>query len=103
MLSLIVLLTLRLGVKFSIRDVAILAVAMATLTQFRFYLFYMVVAAIAGAFTVGMRQFTAVSFLRQLLIIAACGVGTDLSGNHTNSELAVRLLRRFVCRATKPT
>jgi hypothetical protein len=74
MLSLAVLFTLRLGVKFSLRDVALLAVVLATLTMFRFYLFYMVVAAIAGAFTVGMREFTAISFIRQLLIIAAVGL-----------------------------
>ncbi len=74
MLSLIVLLTLRLGVKFNVRDIAILALAMATLTLFRFYLFYMVVAAIAGAFTVGMRQFSAAGFVRQLLIIVAVGM-----------------------------
>lgn len=80
MLSLIVLLTLRLGVKFNLRDVAILALAMATLTLFRFYLFYMVVAAIAGAFTVGMRQFSAVGFVRHLLIIAAVGVALTYLG-----------------------
>jgi dolichyl-phosphate-mannose-protein mannosyltransferase len=80
MLSLIVLLTLRLGVKFSVKDVALLAVALATLTMFRFYLFYMVVAAIAGAFTVGMRQFTAISFVRQLLIIATVGLALTYLG-----------------------
>ena len=80
MLSLIVLLTLRLGVKFSLRDVGILAVALATLTVFRFYLFYMVVAAIAGAFTVGMRQFSALGFVRQLLIIAAIGLALTYLG-----------------------
>jgi hypothetical protein len=80
MLSLIVLLTLRLGVKFSVRDLAILAVSLATLTLFRFYLFYMVVAAIAGAFTVGMRQFNAVGFVRQLLIIAAIGLAMTYLG-----------------------
>jgi hypothetical protein len=65
---------LRLGVRFRLKDVALLAVVLATLTMFRFYLFYMVVAAIAGAFTVGMREFTAISFIRQLLIIAAVGL-----------------------------
>jgi hypothetical protein len=74
MLSLAVLFTLRLGVRFRLKDVALLAVVLATLTMFRFYLFYMVVAAIAGAFTVGMRQFTATSFIRQLLIIASVGL-----------------------------
>src|SRR6185436_8841092 len=54
MLALSVLLTLRLGEKFNFKNAAILAITLATLTTFRFYLFFMVVAAIVGAFTIGM-------------------------------------------------
>ena len=80
MLALSVLLTLRLGEKFSFKNAAILAITLATLTTFRFYLFFMVVAAIVGAFTIGMREFTAVSFVRQLLLVAGIGLALTYLG-----------------------
>ena len=80
MLAMAVLLTLRLGEKFSFKNAAILALVLATLTTFRFYLFYMVVAAIVGAFTIGMREFTAVSFARQMLLIVGIGLALTYLG-----------------------
>lgn len=80
MLALAVLLTLRLGEKFSVLNAALLGVTLATLTTFRFYLFYMIVAAIVGAFTIGMRQFTAISFVRQLLIVVVIGLALTYLG-----------------------
>jgi hypothetical protein len=80
MLTLAVLLTLRLGEKFSLKNATLLALTLAALTTFRFYLFYMVIVAIVGAFTIGMRQFTAVSFVRQLLIVASIGLALTYLG-----------------------
>lgn len=80
MLSISVLLTLRLGEKFSLRNAALLAMVLATLTTFRFYLFYMVVAAIVGAFTIGMKEFTASSFVRQLIIVMGIGLALTYLG-----------------------
>jgi 4-amino-4-deoxy-L-arabinose transferase-like glycosyltransferase len=80
MLALSVLLTLRLGEKLSVKNAVLLAVTLATLTTFRFYLFYMVVAAILGAFTVGIKEFTAVSFVRQLLLIIGIGLALTYLG-----------------------
>jgi hypothetical protein len=74
MLAIAVLLTLRLGEKFSVKNGVVLAITLATLTTFRFYLFYMVVAAIVGAFAIGMREFSAASFIRQLLLVIAIGM-----------------------------
>lgn len=74
MLAVSVLLTLRLGEKFSLKNGLILAVVLATLTTFRFYLFYMVVAAIVGAFAIGMREFSAASFVRQLVLVIGIGM-----------------------------
>lgn len=80
MLALAVLLTLRLGEKFSFRNALMLAMVLATLTTFRFYLFYMVVAAIVGAFTVGMSEFTVASFARQLLLVIGIGLALTYLG-----------------------
>ncbi len=80
MLSLAVLMTLRLGEKFSLKNATFLALTLAALTTFRFYLFYMVIVAIVGAFTVGTRQFTAVSFVRHLLIVASIGLALTYLG-----------------------
>lgn len=80
MLALSVLLTLRLGEKFSLKNAVLLGITLATLTTFRFYLFYMVVAAIVGAFTIGMREFTATSFVRQLLLIVGIGLALTYLG-----------------------
>ena len=80
MLALSVLLTLRLGEKFSLKNGVLLAITLATLTTFRFYLFYMVVAAIVGAFTIGMREFSAISFVRQLLLVVGVGLAFTYMG-----------------------
>jgi 4-amino-4-deoxy-L-arabinose transferase-like glycosyltransferase len=80
MLAVAVLLTLRLGEKFSFKNALLLAAVLATLTTFRFYLFFMVVAAIVGAFTIGMREFTVSSFLRQLLVVIGIGMALTYLG-----------------------
>jgi dolichyl-phosphate-mannose-protein mannosyltransferase len=80
MLALSVLLTLRLGEKFNLKNALLLGAILATLTTFRFYLFFMVVTAIVGAFTVGMREFTVTGFVRQLLIVVAIGLALTYVG-----------------------
>ena len=80
MLAISVLLTLRLGEKFSLKNAVILAGVLAALTTFRFYLFFMVVAAIVGAFTIGMREFSAASFIRQLLLVVGIGLALTYLG-----------------------
>jgi len=80
MLAVAVLLTLRLGEKFSLKNALLLGVVLATLTTFRFYLFFMVAAAIVGAFTIGLREFTVISFVRQLLIVVAIGLALTYVG-----------------------
>jgi 4-amino-4-deoxy-L-arabinose transferase-like glycosyltransferase len=89
MLAVSVLLTLRLGEKFSFKNAVLLGVVLATLTTFRFYLFYMVVAAIVGAFTIGVREFTATSFLRQLLLVVGIGLALTYLGVIRTANLQV--------------
>ncbi|MEP6911187.1 MAG: glycosyltransferase family 39 protein [bacterium] len=80
MLAVSVLLTLRLGEKFNLKNALILGAILATLTTFRFYLFFMVGAAIVGAFTIGLREFTVTGFVRQLLIVVAIGLALTYVG-----------------------
>src|SRR6185436_16233546 len=80
MLALSVLLTLRLGERISFKNAFLLAAVLATLTTFRFYLFFMVVTAIVGAFTIGLKEFTITSFLRQLMIVVGIGLALTYLG-----------------------
>jgi Dolichyl-phosphate-mannose-protein mannosyltransferase len=89
MLALAVLLTLRLGEKFSLVNALLLALVLGTLTTFRFYLFYMVVSAIVGAFTIGMRQFNSTSFVRQMLLIVGIGLLLTYIGVTRQANLQV--------------
>jgi hypothetical protein len=73
LLALSMLCTLKLGERFNIKYLAILIFSMFGLLSLRFYVFYMVVAAVAGAFVIGMRAVTTQSFMRQLLIIVFMG------------------------------
>jgi hypothetical protein len=80
LLALSILATLRLGQKFSVKWVAILAVSLFGLLSLRFYVFYMMVAAVGGAFLIGMRAVTAQSFLRQFLVIIVLGLALTYMG-----------------------
>jgi len=50
------------------------------LLSLRFYVFYMILVAIGGAFLIGMRAVTATSFVRQFLIIIALGLSLTYLG-----------------------
>jgi hypothetical protein len=66
--------TLKLGEKFNLRFLVVLACSLFALLSLRFYIFYMMVAAIAGAFIIGMRPVTAQSLIRQFVVVVAIGV-----------------------------
>ena len=73
-LSLSILATLKLGQKFSAVYLTVLVLSLFGVLAFRFYVFYMLLAAIAGAFIIGMRQVTAQSLIRQALVIVFLGL-----------------------------
>lgn len=73
-LSLSILATLKLGQKFSAIYLTVLVLSLFGVLAFRFYVFYMLLAAIAGAFIIGMRQITAQSLIRQVLVIVLLGL-----------------------------
>ncbi|MBD0325307.1 MAG: glycosyltransferase family 39 protein [Pyrinomonadaceae bacterium] len=80
LLSFAMLATLKLGEKLSLKYVALLALALFCLLSLRFYIFYMVVAAIAGSFVIGMREASARNFLRQFVVVVILGLSLTYLG-----------------------
>jgi Dolichyl-phosphate-mannose-protein mannosyltransferase len=80
LLAVSMLATLKLGEKLSVKYGAVLLFGLYGLFCFRFYIFYMAVAAVAGAFVVGMRQQTTRSLVRQCVVILALGLGLTYMG-----------------------
>ena len=72
--------TLKLGEKFSIRYIAILVCALFAILTFRFYVFYMILVAVAGAFVIGMQKLTTTNFVRQFAIIIVIGMALTYLG-----------------------
>jgi hypothetical protein len=79
-LAICILATLKLGQKFSLKYVVVLAVSLLLLLTIRFYVFYMISAAIAGAFLIGMQQISATSFFRQFSAIVLLGLALTYVG-----------------------
>jgi hypothetical protein len=77
LLLLSILAALRLGERLTAKQFIILVIALLGVWSLRFYIFYMAVAAIGGSFLVGMRQVSARSLARQLLVVV--GVGLSLT------------------------
>ena len=79
-LALSILATLRLGQKISMLYLVVAVLALFGVLAFRFYVFYMLVAAIAGAFIIGMRPVTAQSIARQLIVVVFLGLSLTYFG-----------------------
>ncbi|MCU1266151.1 MAG: hypothetical protein JWM21_2469 [Acidobacteria bacterium] len=80
LLAFSILATLKLGQKLSVKYLVTLVIALFCLLSLRFYVFYMIVAAIGGAFLIGMREITAQSFVRQFIVIIALGLSLTYLG-----------------------
>lgn len=79
-LALAILATLKLGEKFNLKYLAILVCSLFALLSLRFYIFYMITAAIAGAFVIGMQKISAKNFARQFAIIVTIGLALTYLG-----------------------
>jgi hypothetical protein len=79
-LALSILATLRLAQKLSLRYLAVLLVSLVGVLAFRFYVFYMLVAAIAGSYIIGMKAFTAQSMARQFVVVLVMGLSLTYFG-----------------------
>ena len=74
LLALTILATLKLGQKLTFKYVVVLICTLSALLSLRFYLFYMITAAVGGAFVIGSRALTASAFVRQFAILIALGL-----------------------------
>ncbi len=80
LLAISMLATLKLGEKLTIKYFVILIAALLGILSLRFYIFYMLIAAIGGTFIVGTRAFSAQSLLRQFVIIIGIGLAMSYLG-----------------------
>ncbi|MGI9065134.1 MAG: hypothetical protein ACR2HX_01835 [Pyrinomonadaceae bacterium] len=79
-LALSMLATLRLGDKLSLKYLAVLVGSLLAVLSLRFYVFYMICFAVAGAFVIGMQKLTTTSFFRQLTAIVLLGLALTYLG-----------------------
>ena len=80
LLAVTMLATLKLGERFSAKYLVALGLALCSLLTLRFYIFYIVVVAVAAAFILGRRPLTAQSFARQFIIMIAIGLALGYFG-----------------------
>lgn len=80
LLAIAMLATLKLGEKFNVKHLVILAGALFGLLSMRFYIFYIAMAAIVISFAIGMRAITAQSLARQVMVIVGLVVSLTFLG-----------------------
>jgi 4-amino-4-deoxy-L-arabinose transferase-like glycosyltransferase len=73
-LALAMLATLRLMEKISFGYVCVLTACLLSLLSLRFYIFYMMVAAVLGSFFIGMKTINAQGFIQRFLAVAVMGL-----------------------------
>ena len=73
-LAVSILATLRLMEKISAKYIVILILSLLALLSLRFYIFYMMAAAVAGSFIIGMKTLSAQSFVHRFIAVAAIGL-----------------------------
>ena len=80
MLALSILTTLRLSEKYSVKQVLILITSLFAIHSLRFYIFYMLVAAVGGTLIIGARRFRERSLAKQFVLIACVGLAMTYLG-----------------------
>ena len=73
-LALSILATLRLMEKITVKFVVVLTLSLIALLSLRFYIFYMMAAAVAGSFIIGMKTLSAQSFIHRFVAVGAIGL-----------------------------
>jgi len=79
-LALSILATLKLGENISLKYAGVLLCSLFAVLSLRFYVFYMLLVAIGGAFLIGMRSLTPMTFIRQFVLIIMLGLGLTYLG-----------------------
>jgi 4-amino-4-deoxy-L-arabinose transferase-like glycosyltransferase len=72
--------TLRLGERIQVKYLMLLIAALFGILSLRFYIFYMVVVTIGGAFLIGMRRVSAQSLVRQVAVLIIIGLAMTYLG-----------------------
>jgi 4-amino-4-deoxy-L-arabinose transferase-like glycosyltransferase len=72
--------TLKLGERMSPGYLTLLILSMVGMLSLRFYIFYMLSAAVAGSFIIGMRKLTGQSLARQFVVVVAVGMALTYVG-----------------------
>jgi hypothetical protein len=80
LLALAMLATLKLGERLSVKYLLVLAPALFGISTLRFYVLFMMVAAIGGAFLIGKNPLSVRTVLRQVVVVAALGVAMTYLG-----------------------
>ncbi|MDQ3257427.1 MAG: glycosyltransferase family 39 protein [Acidobacteriota bacterium] len=80
LLALAMLATLKLDEKLTFKYLAALVLALFGILSLRFYIFYMLLVAIGGAFVIGMRPITGQGLVRQLAIVVCLGLALTYLG-----------------------
>ena len=80
LLAVALLATLKLGERISPGYLTLLIVSMGGMLTLRFYIFYMLSAAVAGSFVIGMRKLTGQSLARQLVVVVVAGLALTYVG-----------------------
>ena len=94
-LVLAILATLKLGQKLTVQYVLVLGAALLVVFSLRFYVFYMICFAVAGAFAIGMQAITATSFIRQFAVIIILGLGLTYLGVTRSASIQYEQLVTF--------
>jgi hypothetical protein len=89
-LALSILTTLKLSQKFNLKYIAILMFSLFAILSLRFYVFYMISAAVAGALLIGMQKASATSFVRQFGIVITIGLGLTYLGVTRYADLQLK-------------
>ena len=72
--------TLKLGDRISLAHMTALVASMLAILSLRFYIFYMLVAAVVGSFVIGIRSASTQNFARQLVAVAGIGLAMTYLG-----------------------
>lgn len=80
LLTLTILALLKLGQKLTVSYGLVLVCSLLSLLSLRFYIFYMICTAVVGAFVIGTRKFTPISFVRQFLMLVFLAIALTYVG-----------------------
>jgi 4-amino-4-deoxy-L-arabinose transferase-like glycosyltransferase len=89
MLGLAMMAALKLDEKIKIKYLLVLLVSLVGIVSLRFYVFYMMVAAVGGAFLIGMKAISAQSLARQIVVVMGLGLAMTYLGVLKNAGTAL--------------